>query len=213
MIQPHNINIIGAGGHAKVVISTLQAAGMTVKGIYDDDPGKWGQEVLGTPVLGPLKELNYLNRAPAVLGIGNNRTRKSLVLRFGHLQWVSVIHPTAYVHESAKIGIGTVIFAGAVIQPSVSIGKHCIINTGATVDHDCALGDFVHVAPGVHLAGNVSLDEGVFLGIAASAAPGTHVQEWTTVGAGGVIVHDLPKEIVAVGVPARPLSKARTIER
>src|SRR5262249_58040314 len=121
--------------------------------------------------------------------------------------------PTAWVHPSVTIGAGTVIFAGAVIQPDATIGAHVIVNTRASIDHDCVLGDFVHVAPGVGLAGNVTLEEGAFLGIGAAAVPGSRVGAWATVGAGGVVIQPIAAGVTAVGVPARPPQRATAAVR
>ncbi|QFP75895.1 acetyltransferase [Deinococcus sp. AJ005] len=197
------ILVVGAGGHAKVVIATLHAAGMDVVGVLDDRAESWGRSVLGYPVLGGLERLeSTLGRA--VLAIGSNAARHNIVARFPNVVWVSVVHPAATVHGSVQIGLGTVIFAGAVIQPDTMLGSHVIVNTGATVDHDCVLMDYVHVAPGAHLAGAVHLEEGVFLGVGCAVVPSVTVGHWTTVGAGGVVVRNLPANTVAVGIPARP---------
>lgn len=195
--------VVGAGGHAKVVIATLRAAGLEVAGVLDDRAEAWGSLVLGCPVLGGLERLE---QAPgrAVLAIGSNAARRDIAARFQNTEWASAIHPAATVHDSVKVGAGTAIFAGSVIQPETVLGQHVIVNTGATVDHDCVLEDYVHVAPGVHLAGAVHLEEGVFLGVGCAALPGVQVGRWTTVGAGGVVVQSLPANTVAVGIPARP---------
>jgi len=194
--------VLGAGGHAKVVLATAIAAGFEVVGVLDDDPAKWEQTVLGVPVTGPIRKVTS-EEVSVVLGVGDNQSRERLA-GLG-LRWTSVIHPSALVHPSVEIGSGTVVFAGAVIQPDVVIGEHSIINTGATVDHDCVLGAFVHVAPGVHLSGGVKLGNGVFLGIGSAAIPGVTVGDWTVVGAGGIVVEDLPPGVTAVGVPAKTL--------
>ncbi len=102
-----------------------------------------------------------------------------------------------------KLGRGTVVFAGAVVQPDAVIGDHVIVNTGATVDHDCVVGDYAHLAPGVHLAGSVHVGEGAFLGIGSVVSPGVRIGRWTTLGAGAVAIRDLADGAVAVGVPAR----------
>jgi sugar O-acyltransferase (sialic acid O-acetyltransferase NeuD family) len=204
-----SVAVIGAGGHAKVVISTLRAAGFDVVGVYDDDPVKRGQEIAKVPVIGSVTEVHSGAAGAFVIAIGRNalRHRVAECLSFAH--WLTVVHPHAYVHESVKVGPGTVIFAGAVIQPDTIIGRHCIINTGATVDHDCSLGDFTHVAPGCHLAGGVALAEGAFMGIGSVAIPGIRIGEWTTVGAGGVVVTDLPPQLIAMGVPARVVNSKK----
>ncbi len=194
--------MVGAGGHAKVIIATLRASGQYVAGVLDDRTESWGGSVLGCPVLGGLERLETVP-GRAVLAIGSNAARRDLAARFPNTEWVAAVHPAATVHESVAVGPGTVIFAAAVIQPDTALGRHVIVNTGATVDHDCVLEDFVHAAPGVHLAGAVHLEEGVFLGVGCAVTPGITVGRWTTVGAGGVVIRSLPANTVAVGVPAR----------
>ncbi|MCW5556030.1 MAG: acetyltransferase [Verrucomicrobiae bacterium] len=198
-----NVFGIGAGGHARVVISALQEARVHVAGVYDDDPTKLRSEVLRAPVLGTIRELSDAIDGHWVIALGDNMTRRQIAARFPSADWLTVIHPKAYIHESASLGLGTVVFAGAVVQPGARIGQHCIINTGATVDHDCVVGDFCHVGPGCNLGGGVTLAKGVFMGIGSVAIPCTSVGEWTIVGAGAAVVADLPDRVVAVGVPAK----------
>ena len=194
--------IIGAGGHAKVVISTLQGAKVSVAAVFDDNQTLWGTKIMGVTVSGPVASIERKQFDFGVIAIGNNSKRKQIADSFD-LNWATAVHPTAYVHPSVKIGAGSVIFAGAVIQPETVIGEHVIINTGASVDHDCIIDDYVHIAPGVHLAGNVQLGEGTFLGIGSSVIPGVKIGAWTIIGAGGVVIRDIPDETIAVGVPAR----------
>jgi sugar O-acyltransferase (sialic acid O-acetyltransferase NeuD family) len=195
--------VIGAGGHAKVVISLLQAAGQTIAMILDDDPRKWGTSLLGVPIRGPVTRLAEVTDYPAILAIGDNAAREEMADQWRHVEWLTAVHPTAYVHSSAQLRPGAVVCAGAVIQPDTSIGAHAIVNTAATVDHDCSVADYAHLAPGVHLAGGVKIGAGALLGIGSVVIPGRSVGEWTTVGAGGVVVSDLPARATAVGVPAR----------
>lgn len=199
----NSIAIVGAGGHAKVVAGLLRALAIPVRGFFDDDPAKRGTTVLGLPVVA-ISELD--EGAPAVLAVGSNRAREQLANRL-HCAWTTLVHPRAWVDPTAQLGEGTVVFAGAMIQPDVVVGRHVIVNTAASIDHDSVLGDYVHVAPGVHLAGNVVVDVGAFLGVGSSAIPGRRVGAWSTVGAGGAVVRDIEAGVVAVGVPARSLSR------
>lgn len=200
---PARAYVLGAGGHARVVIATLEVAGTAVVGLFDDDPARAGTMLDGVPVLGRLADHLPLD-APLVLAIGRNDTRARLAAALdGQVAWASAVHPRALVHPSVEVGPGTVVFAGAIVQPGTRLGAHVIVNTAATIDHDGQIGDAAHVAPGCHLAGNVTLGEGAFLGVGCAVVPGVTVGAWTTVGAGGVVVGDLPEKVVAVGVPAR----------
>jgi len=196
--------VLGAGGHAKVIMRVLELLDYHILGVYDDDPGKHGQLILGYAVRGSLDDALKADSKNAVLAIGDNVTRWRVAERFPDMQWITAIHPNAWFDPSVSIGMGTVIFAGAVIQADTVIGKHAIINTCASVDHDCVLGDFTHIAPGAHLAGQVTVGAGGFVGIGAVAIPGRRIGDWAVIGAGGVVVRDVPDHVIAVGAPARP---------
>ncbi|MFQ5527087.1 MAG: acetyltransferase [Thermoanaerobaculia bacterium] len=202
------ILVLGAGGHAKVVIGALQDAGRPPYKVLDDDQAKWGGRILGVPIGGPVGTFSDERPDLAVAAFGGNRLRAEMVAGAADLAWTSAIHPAAYVHPSAEIGPGTVICAGAVVQPEAKVGAHVIVNTGASVDHDCELGEFVHVAPGARLAGNVTVGAGTLVGIGAVVVPGVMIGEWSKLGAGAAVTGDLPANCVALGVPARLLEVA-----
>ena len=203
MSLPDNIIVIGAGGHAKVVIATVRAIGGNVASVCDDDESRWGQTLLGVPVTGPISS-ELIGNSSAVLAIGDNRARRMLATRL-EVEWITACHPEAVVDSSVVIGSGTVVFAGVVIQPDTTIGAHCIVNTSASIDHDCSLGDYVHVAPGVTLCGGVNVGEGALLGVGAKVAPLVRVGQWSTVGAGAVCIEEVLSGTTVVGVPAVPV--------
>lgn len=198
------ISIIGGGGHAVIVVSALQASGRGLLRIFDDDPERWGAEVLGVPIIGPVAKAAEAVSKAAILAVGANRIRANLVEAL-ELTWTSVVHPSAIVHPSVSIGPGSVVCAGAVVQPGTRIGRHVIVNTSASVDHDCELGDFAHIAPGAHLAGDVHIGTGTLIGIGSAVVPEVIVGDWATVGAGAAVTGNLPAGCTAVGVPARIL--------
>lgn len=208
--------VLGAGGHAKVVIATLQAAGWEVASAWDDAEERHGSRILGVPVRGAIAEAAGVTEAAEagvngyVIGIGDNRDRRRIAGGSAEgldLPWISAVHPRATVHPSVALGEGTVVFAGAVIQPDTVVGRHAVVNTGASIDHDCRLGDFVHVAPGCRLGGGVSVGGGALVGIGSVVLPGATVGAWATVGAGAVVIRSVADGETTVGAPARPVRR------
>lgn len=204
--------IIGAGGHAKVVIDTVRSSDeFTVAGVVDDDPQSWSTDFCGVEVIGPITCATFeaWNIKHAVLAIGDNQARAELSQRFDAcLTWAVVVHAKAYVASGVEVGKGTVVFAGAIIQPSSSVGEHAIINTSCSIDHDCVIQDFVHIGPGARIAGRVDVGSGSLIGVGASLLPGVTIGEWSLVGGGAVVVKNVPVRSTAIGVPAtfRPQS-------
>lgn len=198
--------IIGGGGHAKVIIESLRAAGETVAAIVDADPTP--REVLGVPVVGDdliLPKLKEQGLSRLFVAIGDNRLREKLGGKARELGFalVNAIHPSAVISPSAKLGEGVAVMAGAVINAGARIEDLAIVNTGAVVDHDCRLGAACHLGPASALAGGVSIGPRTFLGVGARAIPGVTIGADTIVGAGGVVVRDLPDAVLAMGVPAK----------
>lgn len=198
--------VLGGGGHAKVAVATLQSAGWTVAGIYDDDPSKQGRQVLSAKIVGATPELDSWQTEPraAFIAIGENSVRA----RVAELpaDWVVAQHETAFVHPSVSVGGGTLICAGVVIQPDTRIGQHVIANTSCSIDHDCIVQDFAHIAPGVTLTGGVHIGEGAFVGAGSTILPGVKIGAAATIGAGSVVLRDVDAGAKVVGVPARNLA-------
>jgi UDP-perosamine 4-acetyltransferase len=203
-VTPTRIAVIGAGGHAKVVIATAEAAGFAITAVLDDREELWGRTVLGYPVSGPIEAMETYDVDRAVPAIGSNSGRREVTTRIA-ANWATVVHPGANVHRSVVIGAGTVVFAGVVLQPDTTIGEHSIVNTAASVDHDCEIGDFCHLGPGSHLAGNVRLGQGCLVGVGACLIPGVAVGAWSVIGAGAAIVSNVPAGVTYAGVPGRPV--------
>ncbi len=202
---PRKVFVVGAGGHAKVVVSLLAAAGVAMAGVFDDDERRHGTAFCGLPVLGPIAAMPDDDRTEAVAAIGDNRARRTVVQRFSSVRWLSAVHPFSWVHDSVRLGEGALVFAGAVVQPDAVIGAHSIVNTSASVDHDSVLGRFVHVAPGARLAGAVTVGEGALVGIGSAVIPGKAVGAWSIVGAGAAVTAGVPPSSRFAGVPARRL--------
>ncbi len=204
-VETSPVYVIGAGGHAKVVVETMRAAQIPIAGILEDNCRRHDRPILGAHIVGDTSILTEQPGAHAVIAVGDNANRHQLSDRFARTPWVSVIHPHAVLAESVTVAEGTVVFAGVVIQPDSRIGAHVIVNTGATIDHDCTIGDYAHLAPGSHLCGTVSVGDGALIGVGAVVIPGITIGTNSVVGAGATVIRDVPPGTTVVGVPARPL--------
>lgn len=184
--------LYGASGHCRVVIEILEALGIPIDFIVDDNPTI-------TELLGYEVRRNTNDYDDAIITIGENRTRRRIIEHINVNHYVRAIHPSAIVSPRAEIEDGTVVMQGAIIQSCASIGKHCIINTGASVGHDVTIGDFVHVASHATITGGVSIGEGTWIGAGSVIRQGVHIGSWTMIGAGSVVVDDIPDGVVAFG--------------
>lgn len=199
--------IVGAGGHAKVVLDAALCCGMRIAGVIGAPSGV--TELLGVPVEHGANDLARFSADAFIVGIGNNTARAEEFARLCELglKPVSVIHPSAVVAASAVIGAGTFVAAGAIVNPEATIGVNAILNTGCTVDHDCVVGDHALIGPTASLCGAARVDTGALVGAGASVVPAACVGAWSVIGAGGAVAGDIPPHSVAVGVPATVIKR------
>jgi sugar O-acyltransferase (sialic acid O-acetyltransferase NeuD family) len=204
------IIILGAGGHAKVLIDALQRQSANILGITDTDPELHGTDVMGIPIIGDDNSiLQYgVNDIMLVNGLGKvNFSNKRMQMYHTFKEWgyifARVIHPSAVISSGAYLADGVHVMAGAIIQTLVSIGVNTIINTRASIDHECIIGDHVHIAPGATISGGVEIGDSVLIGAGATIIQGIHVGASSIVGAGAVVKKDVPDGVTVVGVPAK----------
>lgn len=201
-----NIVVIGAGGHAKVVIDILlKDSTKNIVGILDDGFEKLKyRDIFGINILGKVSELKRFPKDYSyIIAIGNRDVRDRIVKKYPYLKYINAISPRAYIANGVEIGVGTVISHNAVINPDTKIGNHCIINTGAVVEHDTLVGDLSHIAPGVTICGGVTIGRGCWIGAKSVVIEGKSIGENCMIGAGSVIVRDVEKNSKVYGNPGR----------
>jgi len=207
---------LGAGGHAAVVIEALRAAGVyEVVGLTDPRRELWGSTLLGVEGLvedDKLRRQYDQSVSHAFIGLGgasDNGPRRRLfeLAQVQGFELVTVVHPTAVLSPSARLGSGATVLATAVISANSVLGENVIVNTAAIVEHDCSIADHVHVATGARLASGVRVDTGAHIGVGATVLQGLSIGTGAVVGAGAVVTHDVDPATVVVGVPARPLRR------
>lgn len=205
--------VVGAGGHGRELLDIAEAMNrhsqaFVVVGVIDERGDRNGLlERRGVRALGGNDVLRTVSADAYAIGVGSPEGRRKVdeLAHLAGLAPASMIHPTAILGSDLRIGPGFVAAAHAQVTTNVQVGRQVHLNVGATVSHDCELGDYVTLSPGSHVSGNVRLGEGVTLGVGSVVKHGVSVGDRTFVGAGAAVVTDLPADVVAVGVPARPI--------
>ena len=205
MNEKKGLVIIGAGGHGRVCADiALKMNKWNEIAFLDDDP-IIGHS-MGIPIIGSSREFgHYVADYDIFVAIGHNRVRADIYAQLeSHEANIPVLfHPKAVLGEGVSIGAGTVVMADSVVNPCTKIGKGCIINTGSTIDHDCVIEDYVHISPGVNVAGSVFVGALTWLGIGSVVSNNLSITSGCTVGAGAVVIADILEPGTYVGVPAR----------
>lgn len=205
--------VLGAGGHAKVVIDALLQQGVDVVGIVDSDSNKVSNQILGINVIGdddtvfryPKDEIYLVN---GIGSVGSATRRKSVFMKFKSqgYRFIVVIHPSAIIGSDVDIQEGAQIMAGAVIQSGAVIGINTIVNTRASIDHDCIIQSHVHISPGAIICGGVSVGEETHVGAGATVIQGVRIGVNTVVGAGSLVLKDVAGNKVIYGNPAKEVN-------
>lgn len=195
--------IVGAGGHARVILSSIDYSKINVVGIFDLDKSKTILDSI--PVIGNYQS-GIFSEAKIIIAIGDNLKRNKVASIIKH-NFGKIINHSSKVDKLTNIGEGSVILHQSIVQRGASIGNHCIINTNSSVDHDCRLGDFVHIAPGSILCGNVSVGSNTLIGAGSTIIPNIKIGENVTVGAGSIVLSDIPDGMTVFGNPAKVYSK------
>ena len=204
--------IIGCGGFGREVLEIVAAINgdsltWRVVGVVDDDPRDADLALLkdrdvdhlgGVAVLTDLPATTY-----AVLGIGSPTARRTISSGHPDRQWATLVHPDTTLGSDITLAPGVVVAPGSRLSTHISVGAHVQIDQNVTVGHDTRLGAFCRLNPQACISGSVDIGAGAYIGASATVLQGLHVGDDATVGAGAVVVRDVPAHFTVKGVPAR----------
>ncbi len=215
---PHDcerVIIVGAGGFGREVLQWARDAWPThrakISGFLSADPHRLGATSCRLPILGDPAAFTPRSSVYLVLAIGipgvRRQVAEDLLARGG--KFLTMIHPTAVVAESARIDPGTVICPYAVVSDSAHLGRFTLLNYHASMAHDSVSGDFAVLSPYACLGGGATAGDDVFLGLHATLGPGASLGPRAKIAAQSALLHDAPADALAFGVPARITAAVR----
>lgn len=205
-----DVLIVGAGGLARETIEATRSGGdLRVVGVLDDDPARHGATVLDVPVLGGSELVRGRPECLVVVCVASPADpgrRERVVTRLGLPpdRYATVIHETAVVPGSCRVGEGSVLLAGVVLTASVRVGAHVVVMPGCVLTHDDVVDDFATLAAGVALAGSVTVHRGAYLGAGTLVRESRSIGRGSLVGMGSLVLTDVGADERWWGRPARP---------
>jgi UDP-N-acetylbacillosamine N-acetyltransferase len=209
MTPVNELLVIGCGGHSRFLLGLIRETHFNVRGIIDleNDLGS-SETIMGVSVIGCLNSIDEqysLNYRDVVLGIGDNCFREATFndLKGMGFKFPNLIHSTAVIDCSAKLGVGNVIGPQVVIGAEVKLGDNNIINSGAIVEHQSSIGNHNHISLSATICGKVSVGNGVLLGANSTVIEKIIISDYTTLGAGGTLISSTKTNgLTLVGCPA-----------
>jgi len=205
-----SVVIIGAGGFGREVLEIFKDQNKIEKkwkilGFIDSNQDLHGKTINNYPVLGGIDWFKDHKNVECVCAIGEPKSKKKMIedLQNYNVPFCNAIHPSVIMSEFIEFGTGVIIGAGVILTVNIKIGNHVIINLNCTIGHDSLIEDYCSIMPTVIINGNNHLCEGVYVGTGTTFIHQISVGAWTTIGAGAVVVNNIPGNVLALGVPAK----------
>ena len=210
----NDLIIVGASGFGREVAWLVERINRVTPtwnllGFMDDNEEIQNTRINGYAVLGKTSDVARFPDAYFVCAVGAAKIREKIIVRMKEynpdVRFATVIDPSVEMSDLVTIGEGTIICAHTIITVNISIGDHVIINLDCTIGHDAILHDFATLYPSVNVSGMTEIGHCSELGTGMQIIQGKKVGDHSIVGAGAVVVKDIPSNCTAVGSPAKPI--------
>ncbi|MBR1431793.1 acetyltransferase [Ruminococcus sp.] len=206
--------IIGASGFGREVAWLVERINQkdstwNLLGFIDDNDDIQSDVTNGYKVLGKTESIVSYEDTYFVCAVGASKTREKIIDKIkaikSDIKFATLIDPSVELSEFVQIGEGSIICAHTILTVNIEIGSHVIINLDCTIGHDAVLKDYVTLYPSVNVSGATKIGHCSELGTGMQIIQGKTVGDYSIVGAGAVVVKDIPDNCTAVGSPAKPI--------
>lgn len=200
--------IIGSGGFGRELFAWIKSSPKFVMKNNIQNISFLSEDIPEIPVLGDhlgsINNFQFRKDDRYLCAIGSSLIRKEIVEKLRNkCEPLSFIHDSVIKGSRVRIGKGSIICPGVVLTSNIEIGDCVQIHIGSMISHDDNIADYATISPGCTIAGNVFLDQGVFLGVNVSIIPGIKIGKWSLIGAGSTVVRNIPHNKKAYGNPAK----------
>lgn len=200
--------LLGYSGHAYTVIEAALSNKIEILGYFESE--EKSQNPFKINFLNSEINFNFTDLSINSFifpSVGENKIRKKMhqFIRSQQLNEIVLIHTSATIGFQVSVGNSTLIASNVCVNSLSKIGKSCILNTNCVIEHECIIEDYAHVGPGAVLAGNVTVGELTFVGANTTVKQGVNIGKNCIIGAGSVVLNDIPDNTIYVGNPAKYL--------
>jgi len=206
------IYILGAGAIARKTLNVYKELGKftEIGGLIEENCERGDLKIHAKSVI-DASIIHNLPKDTLFIGAMGSPKRKRWIeeIKGKGFNFDRVIHPSVIIGDFVDIGEGCIIFPGVILSCDAKIGQHTTIDVGSTVGHDCKIGNFVTIGPGVNIAGNVTINDECWIGIGVKIINRVSIGKGSFLGAGAVVTKDIPENVLAVGVPAKPIKQIK----
>lgn len=211
-VTTQRLILVGAGAFARELINWAEhAAAATgtpaITGFLDASAAALDGFDYELEYLGTIENYQPREGDRLVMAIGDPGAKKRIAaeLLARGAEFAQVIHPTAVIARTAKLGTGVVVCPHVVVSADATVGDFVALNTLSSVGHDVVIGACTTLSAHVDLTGSVNVGECCFFGSGARVVPKVKIGAEARIGAGATVLRTVAANAVMYTTPAKKL--------
>ena len=211
-----DIVIYGSGGMASEVVQLIEDINETeptwnILGYIDDYRGDQGENnpiINGYKILGTNKAIKEFDKSTYwIIAVSNPKARKAIYesLQEYHLNYATLIHPTAKLSKNVIIGNGSVVSFGCILSVNVTLGSQVYLNMRTVIGHDSTIRDYSTCLINCIVAGNVLIEQGVLLGSNCVIKEKMTIGKNSKISMGSAVFFNVEEDVVVMNHPPKKM--------